>query len=325
MRRSTAAAVLISILLLTPGCRGDSPPAASATATPATDAATAGNEQAVALVFEDPEDAAVIDAATAHARPENQRVLIHWGSESVERSVALAKLFEDERDVARKLLYEYQVVRLEVGDADHDLGQYGPALEGTAGDLPYLMILDGQGQVVATRGATSLLAGDQFDTKKILGFLDEYQPDYLKAADVLAAALAEAERTDKLVFLHSGAPWCGWCKRLEAWMARPEVAEILAKDFVPLKIDVDRMLGAKAIGDKYVDGYGGVPWIVILDTGGELVADSFDEEGKNIGSPYADWEIEYFGVMLNEVARTISQAEIEALLESLVAAREATS
>ena len=31
------------------------------------------------------------------------------------------------------------------------------------------------------------------------------------------------------VFLHFGAPWCGWCHRLENWMAKPEVAAILAK------------------------------------------------------------------------------------------------
>ena len=107
-------------------------------------------------------------------------------------------------------------------------------------------------------------------------------------------------------------------------MALPEIEQILGKDFVPVKIDMDRMLGAEAIGEKYVNSYGGVPWIVFLDADGELLADSFNEEGKNIGSPYADWEIEYFGVMMRQVARNISEAEIEAMLESFVAAREAS-
>jgi thiol:disulfide interchange protein len=147
--------------------------------------------------------------------------------------------------------------------------------------------------------------------------------EQLKASEVLAAALAEAGDADKLVFLHSGAQWCGWCRRLETWMTRPEIVEILAKDFVPVKIDMDRMLGAKAINDRYVDGYGGIPWIVILDPDGELVADSFNEEGRNIGSPYYDWEIEYFGVMMRQVARNISEADIETMLASFVEAREA--
>ena len=107
-------------------------------------------------------------------------------------------------------------------------------------------------------------------------------------------------------------------------MVLPEIEQILAKDFVPVKIDVDRMLGADAIEEKYVNSYGGVPWIVILDADGELLADSFDEEGKNIGSPYADWEIEYFGVMMRDVTRNISEAEIEAMLEAFVEAREAS-
>ncbi len=106
-------------------------------------------------------------------------------------------------------------------------------------------------------------------------------------------------------------------------MALPEIEQILAKDFVPVKIDIDRMLGADAIEEKYVSNYGGVPWIVILDADGELLADSFDEEGKNIGSPYADWEIEYFGVMMRDVVRNISEADVETMLEAFVAAREA--
>ena len=106
-------------------------------------------------------------------------------------------------------------------------------------------------------------------------------------------------------------------------MALPEIETILAKDFVPVKIDIDRMLGAEPIEEKYVNSYGGVPWIAILDSDGELLADSFNEEGRNIGSPWADWEVEYFGVMMREVPRNISEADIDAMLASFVAAREA--
>lgn len=52
------------------------------------------------------------------------------------------------------------------------------------------------------------------------------------AQAVLAAGLAEAAETDRLVFLHAGAEWCGWCKRLEAWMVREDVAPIFFK-FAP--------------------------------------------------------------------------------------------
>ena len=61
--------------------------------------------------------------------------------------------------------------------------------------------------------------------------------------------------------------------------------------------------------------------LYVVDPDGELVADSFNEEGRNIGAPYHDWEIEYFGVMMSEVARNMSQDDIVVLLESLVAAR----
>ena len=140
-----------------------------------------------------------------------------------------------------------------------------------------------------------------------------------RAQDVLAAGLAEAGRTGKRVFLHSGAPWCGWCKRLEEWMARPEVAEILARDFVAVRIDMDEMVGAKAIAEEYVDGYSPIPWISILDSDGELVADSFADNGRNIGFPVKDWAIEHLGVMIREGAPDISEADLDILLESIAA------
>ncbi len=34
-----------------------------------------------------------------------------------------------------------------------------------------------------------------------------------EAQQALNQALSQAEQTDRLVFLHSGAPWCGWCSR----------------------------------------------------------------------------------------------------------------
>lgn len=105
-------------------------------------------------------------------------------------------------------------------------------------------------------------------------------------------------------------------------MAREEVAAIFTKDFVPVMIDVDLMPGGKEVMARYAGDYGGLPTLFILDPDGSVVADSFNQEGRNIGSPYDDWEIEYFGVMMKEGTRRISAEEIQTLLDSLVAARE---
>lgn len=106
-------------------------------------------------------------------------------------------------------------------------------------------------------------------------------------------------------------------------MVLPEIEPVLAKDFVPVKIDMDRMIGADAIQDRYITKPSGIPWIVILDAEGNLLADSFNEEGRNIGSPWNDWEVEYFGVMMREVARNLTEDDIQLMLDTFVAARAA--
>ena len=131
------------------------------------------------------------------------------------------------------------------------------------------------------------------------------------ANEVLATALAEAERTDRQVFLHSGADWCGWCKRLEGWLVRDDIAPIFSKDFVEVKIDVEAMEGGQELMDSYTDGPAGLPWLAILQPDGTVVVNSYAPNGKNIGSPQAEWEIEHWNTMMRTAAVRITEEEIQ--------------
>jgi hypothetical protein len=155
------------------------------------------------------------------------------------------------------------------------------------------------------------------DPKKLLAFLTDHQAEPLKAEAVLDAALAEAAKTDRGVFLHFGAPWCGWCHRLEEWLARPEVAKVIGKDFVEVMIDQDRMTGAKGVFARYnASGKGGIPWFVLLDGKGKAVATSDGPKG-NIGFPFVEHEVAHFVTMLTAARRRITDAEIDELRRSL--------
>jgi hypothetical protein len=108
---------------------------------------------------------------------------------------------------------------------------------------------------------------------------------------------------------------------MEAWMALPEVAPLLAKDFIELKLDVDRNPGAQEILARYTKGVPGFPWILFLDCEGKALADGFDANGVNIGAPYQDAEIAHFMTMLEKARVHLQPADLEALRKSLVDAR----
>jgi hypothetical protein len=107
-------------------------------------------------------------------------------------------------------------------------------------------------------------------------------------------------------------------------MALEDVAGVLAKDFVCLKIDTDRMDGAKELEKRYNPKSSGVPWSVFLDADGRSVIDSNDPAHGNIGFPAQDSEIAYFKVMLEKVAKRMTREDIESLAKSLVAFRDVT-
>ena len=99
-------------------------------------------------------------------------------------------------------------------------------------------------------------------------------------------------------------------------MASPTVSPVLAKEFVSLKIEADRMIGGKAILKRYQPNEGGIPWFVFLDGDGKAGATSDGPKG-NVGFPAAPHEIAYFRTMLETSRRKLTDADIGALVASL--------
>lgn len=105
-------------------------------------------------------------------------------------------------------------------------------------------------------------------------------------------------------------------------MALNTVAPILAKDFVSVKIDTDRMTGGNDVLKRYSQKAEGIPWFVFLDGDGKAIITSTDPDNGNIGFPAQDSEIAYFKVMLEKVAGRMTKEDIDTLIKSLVAFRD---
>jgi len=268
-----------------------------------------------------------VAAALAKAKKENRRVLIQWGANWCSWCHLLHDCFTQHPEVKKKLAYEYDLVLLDIGrhDKHTDLAaKYGADLKKNG--VPFLTVLDADGNVLANQETGSLevvpseaAPTPAHDPKKVLDFLTKHQASYPQAEAVIQAGLTQAKGSGKNVLLHFGAPWCGWCHKLEAWMARPEIAPILAKDFIDVKIDQDRTLGAEAVLKRYNPiAKGGIPWMVILSPEGQPLATSNGPEG-NIGFPAAPQEIKHFAAMLNASKKSLTDADITALEASLTA------
>lgn len=285
-------------------------------------------------IYDEAADArAVIAAAVAAAKKENRRVLIQWGANWCGWCTILHDTLKKDRGLAHEIQYEYDLVHVDVGQFDRNMdlaALYGAELKGNG--IPYLTVLDGGGKVLAnqptgplerpvtppTEPGGTIDAGYQLD--KVGEFLKKFEAKPWQAEEVLQRGLSEAGAQHKAVFLHFGAPWCGWCHKLEDWMARPEVAALLDKAFVGVKIDVDRMPGGPEVLAKYnTKAAGGIPWFVFLSPDGKPIADSTAPEG-NTGFPYQDEEIAYFGTMLKKA--NLPEADIDALIASLRSGRE---
>ena len=261
-----------------------------------------------------------IAVALINAARDTKRVLLQFGADWCIWCHRMHDLLESDPQISKTMLHEYELVLIDIAEVDgmkHNAqvdSRYGrPTRHG----LPVWVVLGADGRQLTTIQTEPLESGDGYDTAKVLDVLNRWKAKPVVAGKVLSDGLARAKSQSKNVFLYFGAPWCAYCRRMDAFLRREEIAKAFGSAFVAAKVDVDRMTGGKEMSERYgATEDDGIPFFVILDAKGEKLADSRAPKG-NVGFPVEAFEIEHFMKLLEKTGKPLSASQLTLLKTGL--------
>lgn len=164
---------------------------------------------------------------------------------------------------------------------------------------------------------TSLLVGLLFT-----GFISA-QP--MPADVVLKKACEQAKQENKNVLLMFHASWCGWCHKMDTSMNDPVCKKMFDDNYVITHLVVDEAKdkkdlenpGANEMRNQYGGKDQGIPYWLVFDTDGKLLADSKMRKvgtqimsGDNVGCPASEKEVLYFLSVLRKTSK-MSREDLE--------------
>jgi len=147
------------------------------------------------------------------------------------------------------------------------------------------------------------------------------------AEAVLKEATAIAAREHKNVFILFHASWCGWCHKMDTAMNDKSMKKYFTDQYVIRHLvvyesDEKKKLenpGAVDLLTKYKGNDQGIPYWLIFDKDGKLLADSKIrpeggglETGDNTGCPANEQEVEHFVKVLKQTS-SLKEAELTAI------------
>jgi len=135
---------------------------------------------------------------------------------------------------------------------------------------------------------------------------------------VLKDAFAQAGKENKKVLLMFHASWCGWCKKMDASLNDPACKKMFDDNYVIAHLDVMEQPakanlenpGSLAVMTKYGGEKSGLPFWLVLDNKGNVLANSLmPKDGAvtgtpedNVGCPASEKEVAYFDKILKKTS-----------------------
>jgi len=139
------------------------------------------------------------------------------------------------------------------------------------------------------------------------------------ASEIMTEAMQTAAKENKNVFIIFHASWCGWCHKMDTSIDDKSCKEFFQRNYVIRHLVVDESRdkkdlenpGANELRAKYHGDDEGIPFWLIFDKDGHLLADSqirpigmsADGKGENVGCPATEKEVTYFIEVLKKTSR----------------------
>jgi thiol:disulfide interchange protein len=119
--------------------------------------------------------------------------------------------------------------------------------------------------LLSTGGMVTAAAHAQMSAKHIYPSIEAAPAD-------IKAALAEARRTHRRVLVDFGGDWCGDCQVLDIYFHQSPNADLLAKNFVKVNINIGHIDANLDVGERFgVPLKKGVPALAVLDDKGNVL------------------------------------------------------
>jgi thioredoxin-related protein len=152
----------------------------------------------------------------------------------------------------------------------------------------------------------------------------ETKDPVLSAETILKNAYARADKEKKNVIIIFHASWCGWCHKMDTAMNDKSVRKFFTDNYVIEHLVVDESKdkkdlenpGAADFRKKYGGDGQGIPFWLVFDKEGKLLADSkikpgtTTPDGDNTGCPASEKEVDYFVKVLKQTSK-LTDAELD--------------